>query len=93
MEPNRTPRVPASKQADRPATTVGLFFGGRSAEHAVSIRSAATIHAALCNAGYQVVPIGIELGGSWRYMPLTQDTFHQEVDARACAVPSRWTRK
>ncbi|MGM9515870.1 D-alanine--D-alanine ligase family protein [Roseateles sp. DB2] len=86
MEPNRTPRVPASKQADRPATTVGLFFGGRSAEHAVSIRSAATIHAALCNAGYQVVPIGIELGGSWRYMPLTQDTFHQEVDARACAV-------
>ena len=68
------------------ATTVGLFFGGRSAEHEVSLRSAATIHAALRAAGCWVVPIGIERSGAWRYMPLTGDAFHAAVDARACAV-------
>ncbi|MCK9685553.1 D-alanine--D-alanine ligase family protein [Scleromatobacter humisilvae] len=65
---------------------VGLFFGGRSAEHVVSIRSAATLHAALRAAGYRVVPIGIERGGVWRYMPLASDAFHAAVDPRACAV-------
>jgi D-alanine-D-alanine ligase len=70
----------------RTAATVGLFFGGRSAEHAVSLRSAATIHAALRAAGYRVVPIGIERSGAWRYMPLSGEAFHAAVDARACAV-------
>ncbi len=68
------------------ATTVGLFFGGRSAEHAVSLRSAATIHAALRAAGYWVVPIGVERSGAWRYMPLAGQAFHAAVDPRACAV-------
>jgi D-alanine-D-alanine ligase len=77
--------LPSQAAADA-ATTVGLFFGGRSAEHAVSLRSAATIHAALRAAGYQVVPVGIERSGVWRYMPLTGDSFHAAVDARACAV-------
>ena len=66
--------------------TVGLFFGGRSAEHAVSIRSAATLHAALRGAGYWVVPIGVERSGTWRCMPLVGDAFHREVDPRAPAV-------
>lgn len=66
--------------------TVGLFFGGRSAEHAVSLRSAGTIDAALRSAGYQVVPIGIEAGGTWRYMPLGGRGFHHDVDPRAEAV-------
>ena len=66
--------------------TVGLFFGGRSAEHEVSIRSAATLHAALRDAGYWVVPIGIERSGAWRYMPITGHAFHREVDPRACAI-------
>lgn len=67
-------------------TTIGLFFGGRSAEHEVSLRSAATIHAALRAAGYRIVPIGIERCGAWRHMPLTGDGFHAAVDARARAV-------
>ena len=66
--------------------TVGLFFGGRSAEHEVSIRSAASLHAALRDAGYWVVTVGIERSGAWRYMPLTGNAFHREVDPRACAV-------
>ena len=68
------------------AVTVGLFFGGRSAEHAISLRSAATLHAALRNAGYLVVPIGIERSGAWRYMPLTGKRFHRDVDPDACAI-------
>ena len=68
------------------AVTVGLFFGGRSAEHAISLRSAATLHAALRNAGYLVVPIGIERSGAWRYMPLTGEQFHRDVDPHACAI-------
>ena len=75
-----------SEQAAEAAITVGLFFGGRSAEHEVSIRSAATIHAALRQAGYWVVPIGIGRDGAWRYMPLNGEAFHREVDPRACAV-------
>ena len=75
-----------SEHAAAAATTVGLFFGGRSAEHTVSLRSAATLHAALRGAGYRVVPIGIERSGAWRYMPLTGEAFHREVDPRACAV-------
>jgi len=75
-----------SEYAQSAAVTVGLFFGGRSAEHAISLRSAATLHAALRNAGYLVVPIGIERSGIWRYMPLTGQAFHREVDPHACIV-------
>jgi D-alanine-D-alanine ligase len=75
-----------SEPAARVATTVGLFFGGRSAEHEISLRSAATIHAALRAAGYRVVPIGIERSGNWRHMPLTAQAFPTEIDPRACAV-------
>jgi D-alanine-D-alanine ligase len=68
------------------AITVGLFFGGRSAEHAVSLRSAAAIHAALRAAGHWVVPIGIDRAGTWRYMPLGRAPFPAAVDEQACAV-------
>lgn len=68
------------------AITVGLFFGGRSAEHEVSLRSAATLHAALLDAGFWVVPIGIARDGSWHYMPATNGAFPSAVDAAACAV-------
>lgn len=85
MQSTQTPPSPGD-QAGSPAITVGLFFGGRSAEHAVSLRSAATIDAALRRAGYRVVPIGIERSGTWRYMPSTGDVFHREVDPQACAV-------
>ena len=83
-------QIPLELSSDTPATpaaiTVGLFFGGRSAEHEVSLRSAATLHAALLDAGYWVVPIGIERGGAWRYMPLAGGAFPDLVDTAACAV-------
>ena len=81
--------MPANQlAADHPsaAITVGLFFGGRSAEHEVSLRSAATLHAALLDAGFWVVPIGIARDGTWRYMPATSARFPASVDTEACAV-------
>jgi D-alanine-D-alanine ligase len=44
---------------------VGVVFGGRSAEHDVSLRSALTIMGALSEAGHDVVPIGITREGQW----------------------------
>lgn len=68
------------------AITVGLFFGGRSAEHEISLRSAATLDAALRGAGYRVVPIGIERSGAWRHMPPAGIDFPAAVDPAARAV-------
>ena len=44
---------------------MGILFGGRSGEHEVSLRSAASIMAALDERKYQVVPIGITKEGRW----------------------------
>lgn len=44
---------------------IGMLFGGRSAEHDVSLRSAQTIQAALDPERYEVVPIGITRNGHW----------------------------
>ena len=44
---------------------VGVVFGGRSAEHDVSLRSALTVMGALPAAGHVVVPIGISRNGVW----------------------------
>jgi D-alanine-D-alanine ligase len=76
----------ATEPAADAAITVGLLFGGRSAEHEVSLRSAATIHAALRDAGFRVVTIGIDRAGTWRHMPLARASFPTAVDERACAV-------
>jgi D-alanine-D-alanine ligase len=45
--------------------TVGLLFGGRSAEHEVSQASAANVLRALDPAKYDVVPIGLAKDGRW----------------------------
>ncbi|MCS7079697.1 MAG: D-alanine--D-alanine ligase [Chloracidobacterium sp.] len=46
--------------------TVGVIFGGRSSEHEVSLRSAATILAALDPKRYRAIPIGITRAGVWQ---------------------------
>ena len=38
---------------------VGVIFGGRSAEHDVSLRSAQTVMGALEAAGHEIVPVGV----------------------------------
>lgn len=44
---------------------VGVIFGGRSGEHAVSLASAESILAALDKEKYDVVPLGITRDGRW----------------------------
>lgn len=44
---------------------VALLFGGRSAEHDVSVSSAISVHQALIEAGHTVLPIAITLEGKW----------------------------
>lgn len=44
---------------------LGVLFGGRSGEHEVSLRSAASVLKALDPAKYEVVPIGITREGRW----------------------------
>ncbi len=44
---------------------IGVLFGGRSGEHEVSLRSAASITEALDRTKYEVVPIGITKEGRW----------------------------
>lgn len=44
---------------------VGVLFGGRSAEHEVSLASARNVMDALRAAGHEVVPIGITREGRW----------------------------
>ena len=45
---------------------VGILFGGRSAEHEVSLQSAQNIISAADRDKYEIVPIGITKEGQWR---------------------------
>lgn len=45
---------------------LGVLFGGRSAEHEVSVQSAASIWRAADQEKYEVVPIAISKSGRWR---------------------------
>ncbi|MEK7584357.1 MAG: D-alanine--D-alanine ligase [Patescibacteria group bacterium] len=47
---------------------VAVVFGGRSAEHEVSLQSALSIIAALDSDRYDIVPIGIDTGGKWHVL-------------------------
>jgi D-alanine-D-alanine ligase len=49
--------------------TVALLFGGKSGEHEVSLRSAASVLKALDRKKYDVIPIGITKEGQWRSDP------------------------
>ena len=52
---------------------IALFFGGRSAEYAVSLRSAATVLRALPEKTYEVLPVGITRAGAWRLCHASAD--------------------
>jgi D-alanine-D-alanine ligase len=44
---------------------VGILFGGRSGEHAVSLLSAASVLQAIDRKKYEIIPIGITKEGRW----------------------------
>jgi len=65
--------------------TIALIFGGRSAEHDVSLVSARCVAAALDPARYQVVPVGITREGRW----LLPDDLATALDDGLEAAPSQ----
>ena len=58
---------------------VALLFGGRSAEHDVSILSAGNVFRALDPSRYEVLPIAITKAGSWLLCTLQDNAFPQIV--------------
>src|SRR5438093_11776587 len=62
-----------------PKIRVAVLFGGRSAEHDISVISARSIMAAMDPARYEVVPIGITREGGW----LTSGNPLKELEAPA----------
>ena len=60
---------------------VALLFGGRSAEHDVSLMSAANVFRALDPARYEVVPIAVSRAGAWMLCPPGEGRFPAEVPA------------
>jgi D-alanine-D-alanine ligase len=64
---------------------VGVLFGGRSGEHEVSLRSAASVIAAMDERKYEVVPIGITKQGRWLTGGAAERLLHP-ASARALAA-------
>jgi len=62
---------------------VGLIFGGRSAEHRVSVVSARTVAAALRTAGHEVVALAIGQDGSWQPITESERALAGDVDLLA----------
>ena len=58
---------------------VALLFGGRSAEHDVSLMSAANVYGALDPERYEVVPIAVARTGAWMLCPLPDGKFPTRV--------------
>jgi D-alanine-D-alanine ligase len=59
---------------------VGVIFGGRSAEHEVSIVSAASVIGALDRSKYEVLPIGITPEGRWLSSEKALELLKQRAD-------------
>jgi len=69
--------------------TVALLFGGKSGEHEVSLRSAASILKALDRGKYEVIPIGITKEGQWRSDPGFLEAAFPDIlsDGRTVLLP------
>ncbi|ADV81097.1 D-alanine--D-alanine ligase family protein [Terriglobus saanensis] len=65
---------------------VGILFGGRSGEHEVSLRSAASILDAIDRKKYDVVPIGINKQGKWLNGPDAQNLLGGETVKQLAAT-------
>lgn len=59
---------------------VALVFGGRSAEHEVSLRSARSIFDAMDKERYDIIPILISRTGSWFRRPADSSAFDADPD-------------
>ncbi len=65
-----------------PKIKVAVIFGGKSAEHKVSLRSAKNIVAALDRSKYIPVLIGIDNDGQWHYHGESMQLLHADDPAK-----------
>jgi D-alanine-D-alanine ligase len=65
---------------------VALLFGGRSAEHEVSVLSAGNVFRALDPTRYETVPIGITKSGTWIICSVQGGAFPAAVPERGSRV-------
>lgn len=63
--------------------TVGVIFGGRSGEHAISLLSARSIIAALDGSKYEIVPIAITREGTWQVPVDTRRALEEGIESVA----------
>jgi len=63
-----------------PPLTIAIVFGGRSAEHEVSLRSAASVYSAMDRNRFRVVPVLITQDGAWYSLPDDIASFSSQVD-------------
>jgi D-alanine-D-alanine ligase len=61
---------------------VGILFGGRSAEHEVSLQSAKNVIESLNTKKYDIILIGIDRSGHWKLVESTQFLLHEEDPAK-----------
>ena len=66
---------------------VAVLFGGRSSEHEVSIRSAASIIGALDAQRYAAVPVAIERSGLWLGPARSAELLPAEIADKCCLEP------
>ena len=72
--------------SERPRIRVAVLGGGRSSEHEVSLRSAASVVAALDPERFDVVPVQIDRGGAWQIESSAQPSLepgHRQVESSA----------
>jgi D-alanine-D-alanine ligase len=71
---------------------VGVIFGGRSSEHEVSIRSAASVIEAIDRKKYEVLPIAITREGKWLSPPEAARLLTQAAQSRLPPQTDAMTR-
>jgi D-alanine-D-alanine ligase len=72
-------------QTNKPRLRVGVLFGGRSAEHEISILSARNVLAALDPEVFDPVPIAITRDGRW-LLQSTERLLREKGDPRAVQI-------
>lgn len=73
---------------------MALVFGGRSAEHRVSVQSARTVASALADAGFEVLPVAVSQAGRWvseaasRAALVADDEIPHDVESQVSVMAS-----
>ncbi len=67
-------------------TTIGVFFGGRSTEHEISVLSACQAMAAINTEKYDIVPVYITKQGRWYTGEVLRDTANYRDTAKMLAA-------